>query len=189
MIYPKLITAPAKEPVSVEWLLSHLRFDIGDEDTLVDGFIKASRSHYEKVTDVSFISQTHEESMHQWWEDCHELYWWPLQTIVSVSYHKEGETEYTNITDRFEIDTYNDPGLLRLKKGQDFPSDIKDAFNSIKIQYVSGFGDDEEDVPEAIRHAIRLRASSFFKNRTDFEINQMLSAADALIQPFKRIRV
>ncbi len=183
---PKLITAPAEEPVSREWLKSHLHFDIADDNTLIDGYIKASREYFEKKTNMGFITQTVEESINCWWSECYELRLWPVQSLSQVTYVKDGESSGTDITTLFDIDTYNDPGVIRLKEDQDYPSDLKWGLNTIKIRYVVGYGDDETNVPEAIRQAIRLRASTYFIMREDGTFDWMTSLADNLIKPFQR---
>lgn len=186
--FPKRIVDPAKEPVSVDWLKSHLRFDIDNEDTLISDYIKATTSYYEELTRTAFITQTLEVKLNDFWPEYYMIPNWPIQEVLSVTYTKFDNSQSADIKNLFKIDLYSDPCWLTYHDGFGI-DDLKDDFNVITIRYKAGFGDDETDVPEAIRQAIRLRASAFFGNRTDFEIDQMNSAADALIKPFKRIRV
>jgi uncharacterized phiE125 gp8 family phage protein len=188
MIYPKLITAPATEPVDAEWLKSHLRFDIEDEDGLIDQYISAARQYYEQFCQVSMITQTHEEQLQYWWEGCHELYWWPVISISSIKYVDEDNVESSDIQSLFDVDLVNRPAVIQLKDGVDYPDDLKTGLNVIKIRYVSGFGA-ATAVPALLKQAITLRASASFANRLNTTPLALYDQADVLAHIYKRIGV
>ena len=115
--FPKRIQDPAEEPVSVEWLTSHLRFDIGDEDNLVAGYIKAARDYYEEITRTAFITQTWEIKLNKWWVDDYVIPSWPVQSIESIIYTKDDDSTSLDVKSLFELDLYSDPCFLRLADG------------------------------------------------------------------------
>lgn len=65
-----------------------------------------------------------------------------------------------------------------------WPDVATDRLNAVSIFYTAGFGTNPEDVPDEIRHALRLRVSDYF-NMRDSEALEKATAAERLISPFR----
>jgi hypothetical protein len=62
----KLKTGPASEPVTLQEAKDHLRVDLDDEDSVIEGFIKAARTDCENLQNRAYISQTWELWLDEW---------------------------------------------------------------------------------------------------------------------------
>lgn len=182
---PKITTGPAKEPITVEDLADHLNYSKTSKLGLLEKFIKAATEHWQKYTRQLFITQDVTEKYNCWGE-VGDLYYWPVQSIVSVTY-KNTSDGTTNITSKFELNDYADPACIALKDGESLPSDMKDGLNVITVVVRCGYGDDETDVPWNISQAISLLAAAFFINRKNPEKRrEMWSLAHELMALEKR---
>ncbi|HHI82152.1 MAG TPA: hypothetical protein ENJ99_03285, partial [Rhizobiales bacterium] len=53
-----LLTPPAIEPVSLVEAKAHLKVEVSDDDSLIDGLITTARQHIERQTGKALIDQT-----------------------------------------------------------------------------------------------------------------------------------
>lgn len=54
--------APATEPITLTDVKAHLRLDISDDDTLINGLIQAARAYAEFYTDRQFVTATFQQT-------------------------------------------------------------------------------------------------------------------------------
>lgn len=183
-----LITPPAVEPISTAAAKLHLRVDHADEDTLIDRLIRAARIHVEEITGRALITQTweyREERFPYYASEPIKLGRSPLQTIISVKYYN-GAGVLTTVS---AADYFADVSLLRgevtLAYGASWPA-TRYQRNAVAIQFVAGYGDNAEDVPEDLTAAMLLHIGHLYANREAFitgTIIQSNPATDALIGP------
>lgn len=185
---PKITGGPGNLAISVEWLTSHLRFDIGDEDSLIMGYIQAATDYWQKYTNQLFITQEVTQKF-----SCFEemlstpLYWWPVQDIESITYIKTDNSESVDIKSLFELNDYADPVYICLADDASTPTDLKTGQNVITLKYNAGYGDTDIDIPHNIRQAIRLEASRHFSQRVnEQQSREMSSLAHQLMSLEKR---
>ena len=60
--------------------------------------------------------------------------------------------------------------------------------NPIEIEFVCGYGDDPEDVPERIRQAILIQIADYYQNRQTINQGQPIQRLDIyerLLNPFR----
>lgn len=154
---------PASEPVSVSEFKTHARIDHSDEDTLITAYLVAARQWSETWLRRSLITQT--------WVARYDgfparivLPYAPLQSVTSIQYVDASGNTQTASTALYVVDTYRHPGEVYLAYDQTWPT-TRDEQNAVTITYVAGYGDDPDDVPEAIRHAIKLIAGHLYEMR------------------------
>lgn len=165
MVSLKLLTPPAAEPVTLAEMKAHARIDTDADDGLLEPLIKAARQWAEEYTKRAFITQT--------WEMCLDNspdgYFFPIPKppLVSVSaikiFANNGE-EILWPAQNYFVDNYREPGRVALRSGSVWPNEER-FINNIMIEYIAGYGDDAEDVPEAIRLAIKQLATHWYENR------------------------
>jgi uncharacterized phiE125 gp8 family phage protein len=171
---PKLITAPEKEPVTLQEAKSHLRIESNDEDVLVTGLIEAAREWCEGYQNRAFITQTWEIALDSFPSENHiEIPKPPLQSIESVKYYGTDETEYTFSADSYCVDTYSEPGRIVLKFGETWPSDMLRTANGVIIQFTVGYGDTVASVPEKVKQAIKVLVGQLYENREATDIKEL----------------
>lgn len=163
----KLVTPPAVEPVAVaNDLKTHLRIDHTDEDTYLAGLISAARTVFEDLTGRALITQTWRLTLDAWPDDDDiEIPRWPLQSVTSIVYYDTDGNSTTWSSNEYLVDTESEPGRVVLKDSFSWPGASLRSMNPIQITYVSGLGDDADDVSEQIKQAIRLLAAHYYENR------------------------
>lgn len=87
----------------------------------------------------------------------------PLVSVTSVSYVDLTGATQTFSASRYEVDTDGEPGRIYLKYGESWPS-TRTQRNAVTIVFVAGYGD-ASDVPENIKHSIKLKAAHWYENR------------------------
>ena len=159
-----LITPPAVEPVSLADLHEHARIDTTDEDPLYLDLIIAARKYTERVLQRALVTQTWELYLNEF-STTTRLPYSPLQSITSVKYVDiDGDTQTVD-SSIYVAGTYIEPGELRLGYDQYWPTDVRDFHDVVIVRYVAGYGDGGEDVPEPLRRAICVLATTLGEYR------------------------
>jgi uncharacterized phiE125 gp8 family phage protein len=189
-----LITAPTVEPVSVAEAKAHLRVDIDDDDTLIGGLITAAKSHLEGIArpKLAMINQTWDYIADVWPAgDTVELRPYPLQSVTSIKYTTSAGVETTFAAASYQVDTYSQPGRLRLKTSVAWPSVVLREMNGLAIRFVAGYGAAGSAVPIQLRQAILLLVGHWYENREPVMTTGMMAAplpmtVDALFRNWRR---
>jgi uncharacterized phiE125 gp8 family phage protein len=152
----KRTTAPTVEPVTVQDIKDHLRLSGSDDDVRLASLITAARMAVETDAQRALINQTWTLTLDDWPRQYIELPYPPLSSVTSIKYVDTGGTQQTWSTANYEVDTYAEPGLVRLAYQADWPS-FRGEPRDIEIIYVAGYGATAADVPERFKQAVRLR--------------------------------
>lgn len=187
----KSITQPAVEPVTLAEAKAQLRVVTSHEDVDIARMIVAAREAAEQYTRRAFVAQVWEAGYERF-PDCgvFELAKPSLISVVSVSYTDDDDVEQTLVagTD-YTVDTYSEPGRVIRRTGVTWPT-ITEAGIRVRVRFMAGFpqgegspGDDTENVPEPIRHAILLHVAEMFENRDTAAA--MPDACESLLHPYR----
>jgi len=185
-----LVTAPASEPVTASELRSHLRADSTElPDAEANALIAEARQMIEDLIGLAFITQSWRLSLDRWpggaeaWWDgvrqmaISELYApnymtsvmlprWPLASITSVTvFDEDSNSQAVTVANTFDVDTYQVPGRLTLKRGSTWPIALR-ANDAIQIVYVSGYAN-AAAVPAPMKRALKQLAAFLYTNRGD----------------------
>lgn len=205
-----VLAAPAAtEPVTAAEFKTHVR-DSGLSDTEANSFVSQARNLIEEMTGLAFVAQSWRLSLdawplgqEQWWDGVRqmarsEIYSgqgdvypprYPLQNITSVTvYDEDGNASVITVGDVFDVDTYQKPGRLTLKRGATWPIALR-ANNAIQIIYVAGFGA-AADVPAVLKAAILQVAAYLYSHRgDDCDVGMALRAAGGLLASYAVARI
>lgn len=179
----RLVTAPTVEPVSLTEAKTQCRVDIADDDTYISALITAARSHLEMIArpQLAMITQTWECLLDDWpGGDTLELRPYPLQSVTSVKYTDQAGAETTYSSANYLVDTYSEPGRLRLKTGASWPSASLRELNGVAIRFVAGYGAAGTAVDMQLRQAILLLVAHWYENREPV----LTTGAQAVSMPF-----
>lgn len=162
-------TAPAVEPLTVAEAKDHLRIDHNDEDVLLNSLIMAARQHVESpLTNRSLITTTWNYYLPSFGFGSEiELPRPPLQSVTGIYYTTDGGSETEFDSSKYSVDTYSTPGRIVLNRTESWPTDELEEVNGVRIEFVAGYGDDDVDVPQAIRQAMLLIVAEMYENRED----------------------
>lgn len=188
-----LITGPLVEPITLAEAKLWLKVDATDDDPLISSLITAARQTLEKATRLQFIAQSWRLFANQWPLVPHSgLNGWavelPLAPVSSVS--------TILIYDQYDVPTALASSSYRLNHSQTgprlvfsyLPTAPSRVSEGISVDVIAGFGSLATDVPEPLRHAIRLLVAHLYMNRGD-ENAALPASVAALIAPYRRLAV
>ncbi len=156
-----LTSTPEIEPVTIDEARDHLR--ISGQTDEVTRLIKAARGPIERYLNRALITQTW-DAYYDYWCDEFKLPYPPLQTVDSVKYINSSGTETTLAPSQYWV-TNNEPAALVRRYDTVWPQLQLGRPQAIKIGVTVGYGDEVTDVPEEIRHAIKLLMTDLYENR------------------------
>lgn len=172
------IADATSEPLSLSEAKTHLRVTSPGEDTYVTGLIKAARKRAERFTRSGFLKQT--------WRDTRDM--WPVSdewtlergpmfssTGVVVRYRPQGSTSATTFSStNYIVDDRSLFGRIVLKEGVSWPSTNLQQANGVEAEWEVGYGSTRSDVPEDLRHALKLMIGSNFDHREDIVVGSQV---------------
>lgn len=180
IIYSKVTSEPASEPISSSEAKLHLRVDHSSDDTLIGVLIKAAREIVESHTNRSLITQTRVIKLDNFpCFDTIRLTHGPVQSVTSIAYSDEDDASQTLSSSLYWTDL--DSNIPRIVVKNSWPGTY-DKPNAVTITYVSGYGDDSTDVPAPLRQAMLLILSHLYENRSNVIVSG--TAIGAIEIPF-----
>ncbi len=210
-----LVTAPASEPLTAAELRTHLRADSTElPDAEATALIKDARSEIENMTGLAFITQSWRLSLDRWpmggeawWDGVRqtaitELYGsntlrsvalprWPLASITSVTvYDEDSNASTVTVADTFDVDLYQTPGRLTLKRSAVWPIALR-ANDAIQIIYVAGYST-ANLIPAPMVRAVKQLAAFLYSHRGDDcdpKEAYAMSGAESVMQGYRAMRV
>ena len=170
-----LVTAPTAEPVTLEEAKNHLRVDITDDDILIESLILVARNVCEGISNHKFVTQTWDIFMDAF-PGSNEIILpkslSPLSSVTHIKYTDEDDNESTFASSNYVVDTYSDPGRIKLDRDSNWPNDTLVVLNGVVIQVVVGYGDDA-DVPQEYKQAILLLLGHWYENREQVTVGEV----------------
>lgn len=158
-----LVTGPTTWPLSVADCKQHLRIDHSDEDTLIEGYLRAATAQAETVLDRQIMPATWRLSFHGfcgWQIDIPKP---PLQSVSSITYLDTAGTTQTLSSSLYIVDTYSEPGRITPAYNAVWPS-VRWQMNSVIITFVAGYTS-ALVVPDRIKTGIKFLVSQWYEHR------------------------
>lgn len=183
----KVTTAPAIEPVTAADVKLYARIDGSSEDTLIAGFIEAVRGATEKFLGRALINQSITAVLDEWPGDVIELPRPPLVSVTSVKLVAEDDTTTTYSADNYYVQTKKEPGELVIKFDKTPPTNTDRYHGGYEIEFVAGYGDSVDDVPEAIKLGITMWVADVYENRVP--ISEPPGIVKTILSPYIVINV
>jgi uncharacterized phiE125 gp8 family phage protein len=187
-----LTSGPAEEPVTVSEAKAHLRLDGSAEDILIASLIVTSRLHVEAALGLALITQGWRLTLDRWPEGGTVRFpLRPIQSITSVMVRATDGTPATVPAEDYLLDGQALSPRLIPRDGKWPAPDL--AANGIAIEFAAGIGDDPEDIPQPIRHAILLLVAHWYEHRDPLEIGSAAAAippaVSDLLKPYREVRL
>lgn len=167
-----LVTPPAQEPIGVNDVKAHSRIRHANDDLLIQDKIIGVRQMVEKENDLALITQTWKLSLERFWSEI-RIYKWPVQSITSVKYLNAGGTLTTVATTVWEHNLKLRPPLVVLKPNQAWPDVTDTRPGAVEIEFVAGYGDNPEDVPQNIRDYMLIKIADAYEFRESMIPNNL----------------
>jgi uncharacterized phiE125 gp8 family phage protein len=193
-----LVTAPTVEPLTVADIEQQCRTGAGGlaaESVLVGGYISAVRQKAEVALRRQLITATWNLTLDAFPAPSRsnpfaliEIPLPPLQSVVSVKYLSVDNTLITLDPSLYVVDLAT-PGRIIPAYGQTWPATL-DFPGTVRVQFVAGYGDSAEDVPDCIKTWMLLNVANLYENResesvSDSRMSQidLTTMADSLLDP------
>ena len=181
--------ASTTEPITRTEAKAHLRVDHANDDTYIDSLITMARKDAEQFLHRKLIQATLTGYLDKWPAgDSIVMPFGNLQSVTSVKYKDTDgdETEFSPAD--YIVATETEPGQIILGYGEVWPNVTLYPSNPIAIIFVAGYGASGSNVPEPLRHAIKLILADKYENREDVlvgVISSYLKSAIALMTKYK----
>jgi len=169
-----LTTKPQREPLSLDEVKEHLRIAGNDSDSELIGLIQEARVYVENITGRALITQTWQWKMDDLPTSL-KIPRPPLQSVSSVSYQDVDNATQTLASSNYTVDTNSEPGRLVQSFSGSYPSTYTDL-DAVTITFISGYGDDPEDVPEIFKRSMKLYIEKMY-DMTNAAYGEALNSA------------
>lgn len=161
----RLILPPTEEPITVVEARDHLRLETTDDDTIVGSLITVARQKCETFQRRAYCTQTWELWLDAFPSgDTIELTHSPVQSVTDIKYYDTDDAETVLPGTDYFVDAVGQPGRVILRNGKSWPDTTLRNASGVCITYVAGYGA-AADVPEAVKHAIKLLVGHLYENR------------------------
>jgi uncharacterized phiE125 gp8 family phage protein len=184
-----MTTPPALEPVSLVEVKAHLRVTHTDEDQLISQLMIAARRVIEARSGLLLMAQQWTHYRDSWpWDGVIDL---PLVPLISLDDLKVyGEDGAAAIIDpaHYYADLASRPPRLLLRGSRAWAPPGR-AGNGIAIEVTAGFGTAASAVPEPLRQAILVLTAHWYEYRGNAEPPPAPLTLDALIVPYREVRL
>lgn len=182
------ITAPLKRAVSVADLRAHTEVIDNTKDTRLGKLSDAAQDHAEERTYRKFVEQTWDQYVDTFSNPI-VLKFPPTSSITSIKYTDMNGDEQTVSSAIYELGEVDGLQVARLQYNQLWPSDLRGHPDDIVVRTVNGYGS-PDDVPEGIKHAIRMHVSwlnEFREGQIFFSgvHSNFPKSIDALLGPYR----
>ena len=111
----------------------------------------------------------------------------PIQSVTSIEYIDSSGATVTLDSEEYRVDTNSEPARITEAWGKSWPA-VRDVINSVIITSDAGYGDNASDVPDDLRHAIKLMLGHLYENREQVTVEgvprDIPRGLQALISPY-----
>lgn len=183
------VTPPAESPVDLATAKTQCQIDadIVDEDSLIEGMIKAATEYCEKSTGLPLITQ--EKQYIGCFSSVIELT--PnLLSVESIKYVDTEGVEQTLSADQYYNDIASVVGKV-IKIGT-YPSTQATHPQPVTISFTCGYGD-ADAVPDSIKQCILMLVGHWYRNRESVSVgtinSEMEFTTTALLNNYRLVRI
>lgn len=162
-MYLKTITPPASLAVSVDEAKAHLRIESADEDSVLEGFVKAAIARLDGIlgeAGLALMPQTVLQAL-DYFPDADFI---PLALSNTTSITSLQYLDTEGVWQVWDSANYTlENNRLYLGYGQSWPS-VLCRQDSIKITFVAGFAD-SASIPQDLKQSVLLMAGQYYEYR------------------------
>lgn len=177
-----ITTQPAFEPITLAEARSHVKIpsNITAEDDLLRSFIQQAREYLENCTN-HIAGETVMTAKANDFAEVMKIQKGPIQSIDSVKYYNTDNVLTTLVADTDYFASTAGGGSARIY----FPSlpDVKKKLDAVEITFTAGY-DSIDDIPELIKHPVRLMVKQAYQNRGEYVTGTIVSVLPKTIENY-----
>lgn len=181
-----LLIPPSAEPWSVAEAKTFLRVEHGDDDAVIAALIAAARAHVEALSRRALLVQRWRFVLDAWPSNGRlSLRLGPLRSVVAARVFDAAGNAHSIDPSTFVVDAaasiIASPSFALPLPGR--------ACAGIELDVELGYGALASDVPDALRHAIRLLVAHWYENRglaaIGANVAMLPAGLGALVAPYR----
>jgi uncharacterized phiE125 gp8 family phage protein len=181
-----LLTPPSAEPWTVTDAKSFLRVEHDDDDAIVASLIAAARGHVEALTRRALLTQSWRFVLDRWPADGRFApRMGPLRSVTAARVYDTANHAGSIDVENFVVDT---AANVIASPCWALPAPGR-ATAGIELDLQLGYGALASDVPDPLRHAIRLLVAHWYENRglaaIGASVAMLPAGVGALIAPYR----
>ena len=167
----ELITDNDEFALSIDEINNHLKTDFASisSDPYLKILVKAIEDFGENFTKRAFTQKTY-RSYRDFWVPTFLLERSPFVGIDSVKFSDENNVEQTVSNSNYYTNFSAFYTNLIFENAFNFPT-LSDRVQSIRVDFIAGYGVDNEDIPEDLKMAMLNHLAELYSNRGDCGIN------------------
>jgi uncharacterized phiE125 gp8 family phage protein len=159
----EVVTSATSLPVTAAEAKAHLNISSSTKDVYIETLVKVATSNIERYLNRALITQT----WNVYYNDfCPRMYlpFGSLQSVTHIKYRDSTGAQVTVSSSDYWVVKETDPAYIQQGYDTTYPEVQNGRPNAVEIQFVCGYGD-ATDVPEDIKHAIKLLVTDYYENR------------------------
>lgn len=157
-------------PITLAEAKTQLRITHSDDDTYIAALLLAITEFCEELQRRIYIQRSVTEYFDEFPTEIRPVYS-PLVSVTSIKYYDVDGNQQTLSSDQYQIDISTEPGRIKPAYLCSWPN-IRSVYKAVELIYVAGYSAsiaDTTDVPEDIKHAIKLMLTHFYEHRSAAE--------------------
>lgn len=170
-----IVTPPTEAVVSLAEIKAHLRIDFDDEDDLLVSLINAATGQIEARLGRALVLRTVRQTFRRF-SPVLRLAASPVQSVVTVAYLDAANVDRTLAASAYRVEGIGDVATIAPVTSWPATGNEPDA---VVATYVAGFGD-AEDVPGAIRNAVKMLAGGLYNHRESTTAADVMPAIEGV---------
>jgi len=102
-----------------------------------------------------------------------------LISVTSIKYYDTDGVQQTLANTVYDVDAENEPGRIALAYNQTWPT-IRPIVNAVEVIYKAGYGIARTDIPENIRHAMKILIGHWYEHRESVSEDKLIEVPMAV---------
>jgi uncharacterized phiE125 gp8 family phage protein len=184
-----LNTPPAAEPLTLAEAKAHLRVNHTDDDAFISTLMTSARHQIESRTGLCLINQGWSVFADAWPANgTIAVPLEPLQSVDEIRIHSDDNLFAVLDPAHYYVDKAEAPPRVALRHDRERPQASR-IVAGIEVRVTAGYGLGPTDVPQDLKQALLLTVGAWFSNRGEEAVTKPPMMADALIAPYRRMRL
>jgi uncharacterized phiE125 gp8 family phage protein len=190
---PIRTVAPAVDPVTLAEAKLWARIDHSAHDEMVSSMLAGAIAHLDGYTGMlgrCIINQTWKQKFHDWSRDL-RLPFPDVSTITSVKYFDATNAEQTVSSSLYELLEDERGSFVRMTGDFTDPAIYDERSDAVSVTFVAGYGAAAENVPDAIKAAIKMLVAHWYDQPAAAEqpMTEIPFGVTAMISPYRRVGI
>ena len=182
------IAPPEVEPLTLDYAKTFLRVDTDDDDVLITDLIRAARVRVEAMINGSLITRLRRLTTQRFSQSGVCIHHHPVLSVNAIR-AADDVGVYVDVTpEEMTLNLRCQPPIITLKDNKVWDS-LLSGTAYIDVDFTAGFGIAADDIPMPLRQAVMLLLAQSYEFRGDTDGPPTPMLVDALLMPYRVVRL